>query len=79
MSSPKESASVKKAKSKRTAKRTENNRARSTKKPVDMVHLRENINSWVGHSAEDIAIKVIEVAKTGQLASAKYLFEAVGL
>jgi hypothetical protein len=48
---------VKKAKSERTAKRTENNRARSTKKPVDMVQLRENINSLLGHSAEDIAIK----------------------
>jgi hypothetical protein len=45
---------VKKAKSKRTAKRTENNRVRSTKKPVDMVQLRENINRLVGHSAEDI-------------------------
>jgi hypothetical protein len=52
VSSLKESASVKKAKSKRTAKRTENNRVRSTKKPVDMV--RENINRLVGHSAEDI-------------------------
>jgi hypothetical protein len=49
------------------------------KKPVDMVRVRENINNLVGSSAKAIAIKVIEVAKTGQLASAKYLFEAVGL
>ena len=41
--------------------------------------MRENINSLVVESAEDIASKVIEVAKNGQLASAKYLFEAVGL
>jgi hypothetical protein len=70
---------VKKAKSKRTAKRPENKSAGGTKKPIDMVQLRENINNLVGESAKDIATKVIEVAKTGQLASAKYLFEAVGL
>ena len=79
MSSLKESESVKKAKSKRTAKRSENKSAGGTKKPIDMVQLRENINNLVGESAKDIATKVIEVAKTGQLASAKYLFEAVGL
>jgi len=70
---------VKKAKGKRTAKRCEKKGVVGTKKPVDMVQLRENINKLVGESAKDIATKVIEVAKTGQLASAKYLFEAVGL
>jgi hypothetical protein len=48
-------------------------------KPADMVAVRENINDLVKNSAEFIATKVIEVARTGQLASAKYLFEAVGL
>jgi hypothetical protein len=47
--------------------------------PVDMVAVRENINNLVGASARDIAIEVIKVAMTGQLATAKYLFEAVGL
>jgi hypothetical protein len=47
--------------------------------PVDMVQVRENINNLVGASAKDIAIEVIKVAMTGQLATAKYLFEAVGL
>jgi len=70
---------VKKAKGKRTAKRSEKKSVVGTKKPVDMVRLRENITNLVGESAKDIATKVIEVAKTGQLASAKYLFEAVGL
>lgn len=51
----------------------------STNKPVDIVRVRESINNLVGNSAEEIANKVIEEAKNGQLASAKYLFEAVGL
>jgi hypothetical protein len=49
------------------------------KKGKDIVEVRENINELVKASAKTIANKVIEVAKTGQLASAKYLFEAIGL
>jgi hypothetical protein len=49
------------------------------KKPVDLVKVRESIKDLVGSSAEIIAGKVIESAKAGQLASVKYLFEAVGL
>ena len=50
------------------------------KKGKDIVEVRENINELVKESAELIATSVIEVAtRTGQLASAKYLFEAVGL
>ena len=50
------------------------------KKGKDIVQVRENINELVKDSAEEIATSVIEVAtRTGQLASAKYLFEAVGL
>ncbi len=49
------------------------------KKSKDVVQVRENINDLVKDSAEDIATEVIKAAKTGQLASAKYLFEAVGL
>jgi hypothetical protein len=76
--------SVKKAKGKgkatAKAKKSAKKSAPKAKKPVDMVRVRENINSLVRASAKDIANKVIEVAKeTGQLASAKYLFEAVGL
>ena len=48
-------------------------------KPVDMERVREDINNLVGESATVIAIKLIDVAKTGQLATAKYLFEVVGL
>ncbi|MGA8764318.1 MAG: hypothetical protein WB562_15735 [Candidatus Sulfotelmatobacter sp.] len=67
-------------KSKTTAKDPAKKRTTTrTKKPADMVQVRENINDLVRISAKDIATGVIKVAKTGQLASAKYLFEAVGL
>jgi hypothetical protein len=50
------------------------------KKGTDIVEVRESINELVKESAELIATSVIEVAtRTGQLASAKYLFEAIGL
>jgi hypothetical protein len=48
--------------------------------PMDIAQVREKIGNLVGESAKDIVAKVIDVAKTtGQLASAKYLFETVGL
>lgn len=76
--------SVKKAKGKgkSTAKKAVA-KAETTKaktKGKDIVEIRENISALVKDSAEDIATSVIEVAtRTGQLASAKYLFEAVGI
>ena len=63
------------AKEKASAKR----RATSKKKGKDIAQVRENINELVKDSAKDIATEVIKVAKTGQLASAKYLFEAAGI
>ncbi len=74
--------SVKKAKGKSKAKAKKaaaKNSTPKTKKGKDIVEVRENINALVKASAELIATSVIEVAKTGQLASAKYLFEAVGI
>jgi hypothetical protein len=73
--------SVKKAKGKGkgTAKKSGNKSKSTTKKPANMMQVRENINNLVRLAARDIATEVIKVAKTGQLASAKYLFEAVGL
>jgi hypothetical protein len=47
--------------------------------PVDLAKVRENIDRLVGHSAERMAKKAIEVAEQGQVAPMKYLFEAVGL
>ncbi len=47
--------------------------------PKDFKEVRENIAALVKNSASSIAAAVIDVAKTGQLAQAKYLFEAVGL
>jgi hypothetical protein len=64
---------------KKSAKKSAAKSSPKTKKPVNMARVRENINNLVGASAKDIAVEVIRVAKTGQLASAKYLFEAVGL
>jgi hypothetical protein len=55
---------------------------RSTAKPkkeADFVQVRKNIASLVEKSAKEIATKVIEAAKTGQLPQTKYIFEAVGL
>ncbi|MGA8500918.1 MAG: hypothetical protein WB683_05175 [Candidatus Sulfotelmatobacter sp.] len=74
-----------KGKSKGTAKKTAKKKASATKrapskkKGKDIVQVRENINELVKDSAKDIATEVIKVAKTGQLASAKYLFEAAGI
>lgn len=68
-----------KGKGKGTAKKAAKKSARRATKKVDIVQVRENITNMVGSSAKDIATEVIKVAKTGQLASAKYLFEAVGL
>jgi len=75
--------SVKKAKGKgkSTAKAaTANKDTSKAKKALDVAEVRENINDLVKASAALIATSVIEVAtRTGQLASAKYLFESVGI
>jgi hypothetical protein len=54
-------------------------RLEQTPKPVDAAEARENVASLVRTSATDIATGVLTVAKAGQLASAKYLFEMAGL
>ena len=66
-------------KSKVTAKKQAKRRASKRKKGKDIFQVRANINELVKDSAEDIATEVIKVAKTGQLAPAKYLFEAAGI
>jgi len=75
--------SVKKAKGKSKAKAKKaaaKNSTSKAKKGKDILEVRENISDLVKESAADIASSVIEVAtRTGQLASAKYLFEAVGI
>jgi hypothetical protein len=75
--------SVKKAKGKgkSTAKKAAAKKkpAPAAKKNADMERVRENINTLVKNSARKIATEVIKAARTGQLASARYLFEAVGL
>jgi hypothetical protein len=76
------SAKKAKGKGKRTTKelaKPEKTKAASKKKGKDVVEVRENINELVKDAAKDIATEVIKVAKTGQLASARYLFEAAGI
>jgi len=50
-----------------------------SKKPVDMAMVRENIKKMVANSAEAIVVVLIEAARNGELAPARYLFEAAGL
>src|SRR5437763_11252325 len=70
-----------KGKEKSTAKKAAAKKSKTKpKKGKDLNKVREGIDNKIKDSAQLIANKVIEVAKTtGQLASAKYLFEAVGL
>jgi hypothetical protein len=72
--------SVKKAKGKGkgTAKKPAKKKA-ETSAGMNIVEVRGNIDNLVKASAELIAAEVIKVALTGQLATAKYLFEAIGL
>jgi len=58
---------------------TKKDEGSDAKKPMDMAQARENVNDLVRESAAAIATGVINTAKSGQLASAKYLFEAAGL
>jgi hypothetical protein len=76
--------SVKKAKGKGKGTAVKQTRTAATKsapkkKGTDIVQVRENINELVREAAEAIANGVITFAKAGQLASARYLFEATGL
>ena len=62
-----------KGKNKGAAKKSAKNNGGKTQKPVDLAQVRGDIANLVGDSAADIAIEVIKVAKTGQLAQVKYL------
>jgi hypothetical protein len=53
----------------------------SLQKPekVDKAQVRENINNRLWASAEEVAVGIIDAARAGQVVSARYLFEAIGL
>ncbi len=51
----------------------------NTLKTMDAGEVRQNIKNLVGNSAAEITSGVIEKAREGQLAAAKYLFEVAGL
>jgi hypothetical protein len=76
-------AAVKKAaaekKEKTALKKATKKNSLKPEKEVDFRRVRIIIAGMVEKSAELICLKVLEVAKTGQLAPAKYMFEAVGL
>ena len=48
-------------------------------KPPDAAQAREEVKGRVRRAAGDIADELIKVAMSGQLATAKYLFEVAGL
>jgi hypothetical protein len=62
-----------------TAKESAKESGEIRKQPEDRAQMRKGIDQLVWDSAEVIAKKVIEGAREGQVAAAKYLFEAVGL
>ncbi|MFZ0774591.1 MAG: hypothetical protein ACLP56_02535 [Candidatus Sulfotelmatobacter sp.] len=68
-----------KGKAKRTAKKAEKKDTAKRKEPADFAEARKEITALVLRSATTIAARFIEGAEAGQLAPAKYLFEAVGL
>ena len=68
-----------KAKEESTAKEAAKESLEGPKQPEDRARMREGIDQMVWDSAELIAKKVIAGARDGQVAAAKYLFEAVGL
>lgn len=73
---------IKKAKGKGKAKETASKSAKESaesKKTADVVEVRQQITELVTEAAVEIATGVIAGAKSGQLASAKYLFEVAGL
>ena len=67
------------AKNKGRAKESVRESTVQGKKPVDVVQARENVAALVRDSGSEIAMAMIESAKVGQLAAAKYLFELAGL
>lgn len=69
----------KKAKGKSKAAAAAAKTKAETKQGKDIVVVRGNIDNLVKASAVKIATEVIKVALTGQLATARYLFEAIGL
>lgn len=68
-----------KGKNKREGKKPAKKSTDKANPPKAIGEVRENISELVRGSAKDIAKEVIRVAKTGQLASARYLFEVAGL
>jgi len=67
---------MKKASARKPAKK--NNVSRS-RKPLDLPAIRAMIANTVGGQALDITSALVEEAKKGELAPAKFLFEVIGL
>jgi hypothetical protein len=68
---------MKKAGAKRPKKKS-SSRGKS-RKPVDLVKVRENISNLVGAQAEEMAGALVDEGKKGQLAHTKFLFEMAGI
>lgn len=52
---------------------------RRSKKPVDLQDVRQSITNLVGAEANTMADALVDEAKKGQLAPAKFLFEMAGI
>ena len=71
----------------KTSKRTNEGKTRNrtttrkskTTKDINLAEVRRTIQNIVGEAAPEIAVAVTSEAKKGQLATAKYLFEATGI
>jgi len=68
-----------KSEAKKPAKKSGDKTSDKTSQPKAIGEVRENISELVRDSANEIANELITIAKAGQLASARYLFEVVGL
>ena len=64
---------------KRIRRKAELENTAQAPEPANFAQVRKNVAALVGSAAEEIAKKAMDVAKEGQLAPAKYFFEAVGL
>ena len=68
-----------KEKASKAQKPTAKRRSRKPAKPVDLVEVRKKLAEVVGPAAPEIIQAIVDEAKKGQLAHAKYALESTGV
>jgi hypothetical protein len=63
----------------KSAKKLTSKKKQTSKRPTDVAKVREDIKGLVKSEAKEITAAVVGKAKTGELSSAKYLFEMAGV